>query len=74
MTAEEELLQKIQEIVDQGLSAEYSMHLIRRLLPRTEPNPIHPDPRPIATDEHGWPMLNDDGTAWARHDDPEQQP
>jgi hypothetical protein len=30
-----------------------------------------PDPRPIATDEHGWPMLNPEGTAWERHDDPE---
>ena len=40
-----------------------------------------PDRRPIATDEHGWPMLNaegtawlraDNGSAWERHDDPEQ--
>lgn len=29
-----------------------------------------PDRRPIATDEHGWPMLNAEGTAWERHDDP----
>jgi hypothetical protein len=29
-----------------------------------------PDMRPIATDEHGWPMLNAEGTAWERHDDP----
>lgn len=31
-----------------------------------------PDRRPIETDEHGWPMLNPEGTAWERHDDPEQ--
>ena len=29
-----------------------------------------PDRRPIATDPHGWPMLNPEGTAWERHDDP----
>lgn len=30
-----------------------------------------PEPRPVETDDRGWPEL---GTSWDRHDDPEEQP
>ena len=56
MSSDEEKLQRIQEIVDQGLSADYSMHLIRQLFPRTEPNPITP---PSPKDSKGWVMFGD---------------
>jgi hypothetical protein len=64
VTAEEKV-QAIQEIVDQPWTAEYKVLKIRLVLAP------QPDMRPIETDDHGWPMLNAEGTAWERHDDPE---
>lgn len=64
MNAEEQL-DKIREILEQPWTSDYQVLRIRMLLT------AQPDPRPIATDDKGWPMLNEDGTAWERHDDPE---
>lgn len=36
--------------------------IIRRILER-------PEPRPVETDDKGWPAMG-----WEAHDDPEQQP
>jgi hypothetical protein len=53
-------------------SCEATMFAVWRVVFPGPPDrsPGRPDPRPIATDEHGWPMLNAEGTAWERHDDP----
>lgn len=66
MTAEEQV-EAIRDILEEPWTPEYMVFRIRQVLTP------HPDPRPLATDEHGWPMLNPEGTAWERHDDPEAQ-
>ena len=56
-------------------SCEATMFAVFRVVfPGPPDRPANPDMRPIATDDHGWPMLNAEGTAWERHDDPEENP
>lgn len=66
MSAEEQV-EKIRAILNEPWTSDYKVLRIRVVL-----SP-QPDPRPIATDDKGWPLLNDEGTAWQRHDDPEEQ-
>jgi hypothetical protein len=60
-----EIVERIRALLTEPYSDEYVVLQLRLLLAP------QPDPRPIATDEHGWPLLNEAGTAWERHDDPE---
>ncbi|GAB3820220.1 hypothetical protein GCM10028799_29150 [Kribbella italica] len=71
--SDEELMQAIREIMAGPYNADYVVHAIRQLL---EPEP---EPREVRKDRRGWIEfadavieLPDDGTAWERHDDPEQ--
>lgn len=64
MTAEQKVA-AIEEILEQPWTSDYMVMKIRLLLAP------QPDRRMLATDENGWPMLNAEGTAWERHDDPE---
>lgn len=64
-----EQVAEIQQIIDQrgGHSCEATLLAIRRVV---YPPAEQPDTRLLETDEHGWPILNAEGTAWERHDDP----
>lgn len=48
-------------------SCEATLFAVRQVV---FPPPEPPDTRLLATDDNGWPILNAEGTAWERHDDP----
>lgn len=67
-----QLVQEIQQIIATNMFASDIVRKVRDLLDEADlAAEMGPDTRPIATDDKGWPMLNEDGSAWERHDDPE---